>query len=77
RAAATLLSAGVAPTARRQATRRGRGRSGALAACRQGRIAQPAVLEGWRGEIAAELDGTLLRRRYPLVLALLRELTEL
>jgi hypothetical protein len=77
RGAATLLSAGVSPTARRQATRGMRVRSGGVAAYRQGRVAQPAALDDWRGEIAAESDDTALRRRYPLVLALLRELTTL
>lgn len=75
RGAVALLSAGAAPSARRPATRGARLRSAGLAATRQGRVAQPAVLDDWRDAIVAELDGPALRRRYPLVLALLRELT--
>ncbi|HEY0302595.1 MAG TPA: hypothetical protein VGC36_14715 [Rhizomicrobium sp.] len=76
RAALTLLSAGVSPVTRRPATRRLRARPGPLNAYRQGRVAQPAVLSDWRNDFRNDRDGSLLRR-YPLVLALLNELTDL
>jgi hypothetical protein len=76
RAATTLLSAGVAPTARRAAIRSVRARAAADAAGRAGRVAQPAALADWRRAMVGELDGRVLRRRYPLVLALLEELTD-
>jgi len=77
RATTVLMNAGAAPAARRAGARCLRVQVAPLSAYRQGRVAQPAVVGDWRAALVADGDGIALRRRYPLIVALLRELANL
>ncbi|MEO8604045.1 MAG: hypothetical protein ABI629_15825 [bacterium] len=75
RAAASLLLGGTPPAAGR-ASRRDARRVAPRGARRSARVAQPAGWGDWQAQATRELDVARLRRRYPWIVALLRELAD-
>jgi hypothetical protein len=74
RAAVLLANAGSAPATGLAGVRRVQGGS-RESGRRQGRAVQPAVHGDWQAAVQNEFDVAGLRRRYPWVVALLRELS--